>query len=52
MAAEVMTSGAKGMTIGRNIWGAPQVAQALSAFKLVIHEGVEPGQAMTQAGLA
>lgn len=52
MAADVMASGAKGMTIGRNIWGAPQVAQSLSAFQMVIHDGVDPSQALAQAGLA
>lgn len=52
MAVDVMASGAKGMTIGRNIWGAPQVAQALTAFQLVIHDKLDPGSALAKAGLA
>ncbi|MHB8864823.1 MAG: class I fructose-bisphosphate aldolase [Pirellulaceae bacterium] len=51
MAAEVVASGAKGMTIGRNIWGFPQVGAALSAFKLVIHGRLAPDEALDKAGL-
>lgn len=42
MAGEVMQSGALGMTIGRNIWGASDITAAVRAFKAVIHEGVSP----------
>jgi class I fructose-bisphosphate aldolase len=52
MAAGVVASGARGMTIGRNIWGTPEPAKTLRAFKAVIHEGLSPEKAMKQAGLA
>ena len=37
--AEVVEAGARGATIGRNIWGVPKTAEALRAFKEVILEG-------------
>ena len=37
MAEAVIKSGARGMTIGRNVWGTPQIGQAIAAFKAVIH---------------
>ncbi len=49
LAAGVMASGAKGMTIGRNIWGCPRVGQALAAFKAVIHDGATPEEALRRA---
>lgn len=52
MAADVVAAGAKGMTIGRNIWGFPQVAEALRAFQLVIHDQLDPDDAWQRAGLA
>jgi class I fructose-bisphosphate aldolase len=51
MAAGVMDAGARGMTIGRNIWGFPQITEAVEAFKLVIHDGVSPERAMKTAGI-
>jgi class I fructose-bisphosphate aldolase len=51
MAAEVVASGAKGMTVGRNIWGFPQVRAALEAFKRVIHDRVSVEESLHQAGL-
>ncbi len=51
MAAQVTAAGAKGMTIGRNIWGCPQITEALLAFKAVIHDEVAPAQAIQRAGL-
>jgi class I fructose-bisphosphate aldolase len=41
MARDVVASGARGMTVGRNIWGFPDVTRAVSEFKTVIH-GVAP----------
>ena len=38
MIAEVVRSGARGATIGRNIWGFPNIAGAVLAFKAVIHD--------------
>ena len=37
LAAGVVAAGAAGMTIGRNIWGASDPAEAMKAFKAVIH---------------
>lgn len=37
MARDVVASGARGMTIGRNIWGFPDVTRAVEEFKAVIH---------------
>ena len=51
MAADVMTSGAKGMTVGRNIWGSPQMSRALAAFQMVIHDRRSPNEALERAGL-
>jgi class I fructose-bisphosphate aldolase len=52
MAHEVMTAGARGMTIGRNIWGFPQAGKALAAFQAVIHDRATPQKALKLAGLA
>jgi len=51
MAADVVAGGARGMTIGRNIWGHPQITRALRAFKAVIHDGTTPAEAIRRAGL-
>lgn len=48
---QVVASGAKGATIGRNIWGFGNPAAALKAFKAVIHDGVTAQVAMQIAGL-
>jgi class I fructose-bisphosphate aldolase len=51
MIYEVVQSGARGATIGRNIWGFPQITAAVLAFKSVIHEGLTPEAAMRKEGL-
>ena len=51
MFAEVVQSGARGATIGRNIWGFEQIGAAVQAFKAVIHDGKSPDEALKQAGL-
>jgi class I fructose-bisphosphate aldolase len=51
MAKDVVESGARGMVIGRNIWGSPEITKALNAFKSVIHDKVNPETAMQLAGL-
>lgn len=51
MMAEVVQSGARGATIGRNIWGFPHIRAALQAFKAVIHDGKSPEEALQAAGL-
>jgi class I fructose-bisphosphate aldolase len=51
MMAAVVQSGARGATIGRNVWGFAQVTQAVRAFKAVIHAGKTPQEALKIAGL-
>lgn len=45
----VVDSGARGATIGRNIWGHSDVEEALRAFKAVIHDGLCPSAALVAA---
>ena len=45
--SEVVKSGAKGATIGRNVWGHGDAATALRAFKAVIHNGVSPSECLS-----
>jgi class I fructose-bisphosphate aldolase len=51
MIADVVRSGARGATIGRNVWGFEQITAAVHAFKAVIHDGLTPEAAMEKAGL-
>jgi len=51
MMSEVVRSGARGATIGRNIWGFPNISGALMAFKAVIHDMKLPQDALPLAGL-
>jgi fructose-bisphosphate aldolase, class I len=51
MIADVMRTGARGATIGRNIWGFDQITAAVRAFKAVVHEGKTPAEAALAAGL-
>lgn len=51
MMAEVVQSGARGATIGRNVWGFEQITAAVRAFKAVIHDGKPAREALQQAGL-
>jgi class I fructose-bisphosphate aldolase len=50
--AQVVESGAKGATIGRNIWNCENIEAAVHAFKAVIHDGKTPNDALRRAGLA
>ena len=43
--ASVLKCGARGATIGRNIWGHKNITLALEAFRAVIHDGVSPAEA-------
>lgn len=52
MMADVVRSGARGATIGRNIWGFDQITAAVRAFKAVIHDGQTAAAALQSAGLA
>ncbi|MHB9031733.1 MAG: class I fructose-bisphosphate aldolase [Anaerolineae bacterium] len=47
--AGAVASGMRGATIGRNIWGHPDVALAVRAFGYVIHDGMTAAQALEAA---
>jgi len=51
MAAGVRDSGARGMTVGRNVWGFPNVTSIVRAFKAVLHDGMTPAVALNAAGI-
>lgn len=51
MMAEVVQSGARGATIGRNVWGFDNITGAVRAFKAVIHEGKSAQEARELAGV-
>jgi class I fructose-bisphosphate aldolase len=51
MMAEVVQSGARGATIGRNVWGFAEITKAVRAFKAVIHAGKTSDEALQIAGL-
>lgn len=51
MIYEVVQSGARGATIGRNIWGFPQITKAVRAFNAVIHDGLTPEEVMRKEDL-
>jgi fructose-bisphosphate aldolase, class I len=51
MMGAVVKSGARGATIGRNVWGIPQITAAVQAFKSVIHDGLSAQEALKLAGL-
>jgi class I fructose-bisphosphate aldolase len=51
MLAKVVEAGARGATIGRNIWGAPDPTRALLACKAVIHDRLTPDAALKHAGI-
>jgi class I fructose-bisphosphate aldolase len=45
-------AGARGATIGRNVWGTPRPADVLRAFKATVLEGMPPAAALAGFGLA
>lgn len=51
MMVKIVASGARGATIGRNVWGSPDPTHALIALRHVIHEGLKPDEALKIAGL-
>lgn len=51
MMAGVVESGARGATIGRNVWGVTRTAEAIRAFKAVILEGRDVEAALAAEGL-
>ena len=48
---EVVKCGAKGATVGRNVWGFEKITAAIIAFKSVIHDTKSPTEALEIAGL-
>jgi class I fructose-bisphosphate aldolase len=48
--ADALRAGAKGAVVGRNLWGHGDTTKAARAFKLVIHDGMEPEKALAAAG--
>lgn len=51
MIAEVVTSGARGATVGRNVWGFDHVTAAVHAFKAIVHDRKPVPDALQAAGL-
>jgi class I fructose-bisphosphate aldolase len=51
MIADVVKSGARGATVGRNIWGFDHITAAVQAFKAVVHDGKTLPEALQEAGL-
>ncbi len=49
---KVVASGARGATIGRNIWCTPDPTKAVNAFRAVIHDQLSVKEALEQAGLS
>jgi len=44
--AKIVASGARGATIGRNIWGTPDPTEAVRACRAVIHDEMSPEAAL------
>jgi fructose-bisphosphate aldolase, class I len=51
MMADVVKSGARGATVGRNIWGFEHITAAVLAFKAIVHDGQTLQAALERAGL-
>jgi class I fructose-bisphosphate aldolase len=50
MMYDVVQSGARGATVGRNVWGFARIPDSIAAFKSVIHDGATPKEALAKAG--
>ncbi|NTH80618.1 aldolase [Agrobacterium rhizogenes] len=48
--SDALRAGAKGAVVGRNLWGHGDTTKAARAFRLVIHDGMTPEEALTAAG--
>jgi class I fructose-bisphosphate aldolase len=46
MAHDVVLSGAKGMTVGRNVWGVQNITKAVHLFSAVIHDKMDVNKAL------
>jgi len=51
MMVKVVASGARGATVGRNVWGSADPTRSLVALRAVIHDGLSPTAALAKAGL-
>ncbi|MHB0876596.1 MAG: class I fructose-bisphosphate aldolase [Anaerolineae bacterium] len=51
MTGAAMAAGARGATVGRNIWGSPRITNTVLAFKAVVHDDASPDAALVRAGL-
>ena len=51
MMGQIVRSGTRGATIGRNVWGFDEITAAVEAFKAVIHDGKTAAEALASAGL-
>jgi class I fructose-bisphosphate aldolase len=51
MMAAVRGTGARGATIGRNVWGMQNITAAVRAFQGVLHDGLTPAAALQAAGM-
>jgi class I fructose-bisphosphate aldolase len=51
MMAAVRAAGARGATIGRNVWGVDTITAAVRAFKAVLHDGRPPVEALQAADI-
>jgi len=49
MVSDVVRSGARGATIGRNVWGFEDITLAVRAFKAVVHDAKSPQEALALA---
>ena len=48
--ADALRAGAVGAVVGRNRWGHGDTTKAARAFRMVIHDGMAPQEALTAAG--
>lgn len=46
MASDVVQSGARGMTVGRNVWGFQDITRAVRLFSAVIHDKMDVNKAL------
>jgi class I fructose-bisphosphate aldolase len=46
---DALSAGALGAVVGRNLWGAENICEAALAYRAVIHDGVEPAEAVRLA---
>jgi class I fructose-bisphosphate aldolase len=52
MFSVAVNCGARGVTVGRNVWAHPQITAVVRALKAVVHEGRDAPEALRCEGLA